>query len=180
MIKCPKCYGYGQTVSTRNEENNVIRYHKCRECGFTFTSTQKTKNEESLFSAETIKETIDEFNFAVNKLFSAFNLYSANKFTDLSTDLMYLMNEFELVSNRFVDGYTGKECRFIIRLKAYKNKAEGVIRLCEIDDMDKTDTEIALLGFIKYDKEWSVDLDIPTINSITNRKVDSEEDFDDE
>jgi predicted Zn-ribbon and HTH transcriptional regulator len=40
MILCPKCKGYGKTVSTRNEPDKVIRWHKCRDCGFTFTSTQ--------------------------------------------------------------------------------------------------------------------------------------------
>lgn len=41
MLKCPECSGYGKTISTRNFDNAVIRWHKCQSCGYTFTSTQK-------------------------------------------------------------------------------------------------------------------------------------------
>lgn len=44
MLKCPKCNGYGKTTSTRNFDNEVLRWHKCQSCGFTFTSIQKIDN----------------------------------------------------------------------------------------------------------------------------------------
>ncbi|MBQ8218243.1 MAG: hypothetical protein IJZ79_02965 [Bacilli bacterium] len=170
MMTCPKCSGYGQTTSTRNGKNEVIRYHKCRECGNTFVSVQKLENNYISFSRDTINDIIksDKFKFAISKLFDAFELHGNNNFIDFSNDF-YDSNEFELVSNIFLDHNNSKNYKFIIHLRTYQNTASGIIKLCEINE---NETEIAaLVGFITYDTEWSVQLNIDTINKFITQKL---------
>ena len=162
MIKCPNCGGYGQTVSTRNDIDKVIRYHKCRDCENTFTSTQIVNKEKDniVFSINNINDILlsDEFKFVTSKIFTACNLHGNFIESKIISD-----NEFELLSNKFYNTKTDQyDVSFIMQMKLHQNNIEGVIKIVE------DNYTIACIGIISYNNSWNIDLDIRSINKVIN------------
>lgn len=161
MIKCPKCGGYGKAVSTRNLEDCVVRYHKCTNCRYSFTSTQRS-NESSYLSSNTIGDELnsDSFNFCISLLKNSFLLSTLNFYND-SSEIQQQSNEYVIHSNQFKDSKHQYDCFFEINLKTYDNRAVGSIHL-----INKTKNKImALVGYIYRDDDWKINLSTEIINN---------------
>lgn len=167
MLQCPICKGYGKTVSTRNFDNAVVRYHKCEQCGESFTSTQRVNN--LSITDENIKDILksSEFRFATSPLFQAFSIdgYFYNNEDNKSP---YDSNRFVLSSISFRDSKEHINSRFDIELSVLDDKATGVIKLVNVLKCREEHIAfpVAVVGTINFDKEWKVQLDLTVIHDI--------------
>lgn len=161
MIKCPKCGGYSKSSSTRKYSDSIVRYHKCANCGYSFTSTQKA-NESSYLSSNTIEDELnsDSFNFCISLLKNSFLLSALNFYND-SSEIQQQSNEYVIRSNQFKDSKHQYDCFFEINLKTYDNRAVGSIHL-----INKTKNKIvALVRYIYRDDDWKINLSTKIINN---------------
>lgn len=156
MIKCPKCRGIGKTISTRNQDDSIIRWHKCENCGFTFTSTQIV---DSRFSNQVDDSYIDsliksaEFKLVTTPLAKALNANISNwKYTDNI-----------IKSNLFDNEYSDNSYEFIIDFECNMPNLNGLVYLND-SKANKT-----LIGQVKYTNNlWDLNMDITTINNINH------------
>lgn len=156
MIKCPKCRGIGKTISTRNQDDSIIRWHKCENCGFTFTSTQTV---DCRFSNNVDEPFVDalinsaEFKLATTPLTRAFN---ANVDS-------WKCTKNNIKSNLFENKYSDNSYMFNIDYVLGSQNLYGLIYLQD-SNANKT-----IIGQVKYaDNLWDLTMDISTINKINN------------
>lgn len=160
MIKCPKCKMTSKTISTRNQDISIVRWHKCENCGFSFTSTQtidfKYSNQiDEQYINSLISST--EFKTAAECLNKAFNFNTAN--LDY-TEWEYVNGQIK--SHVFNHKYSDESYKFILDVNVNKPNVYGLIYLTDFKSLK-------LIGQIKYTNDiWDFILDIATINKINN------------
>lgn len=163
MIRCPSCHGIGRTSSTRSEPDCIIRWHKCNDCGLSFTSTQKVdfKYCDNLKSQyiESIIESKD-FKAAIKLLLKSLNV------ADVSWT--YCSDLDILISSAFNNLIKSYDSTFHIDISVNKPNIYGVISLVSLPSIGGYGTK-ALIGQIRFDgSNWLLDLDLATINKINN------------
>lgn len=171
MLKCPKCGGYGKAVSTRNLKDSVIRYHKCDDCGESFTSTQRVDN--CKITEETINAFLqsDKFNMLIYPLFTSFELTDFSMYNNSALVQDYEFSKFVLSSVEFVDSTKHTRSRFDVYLKVADDKFNGVIKLVNLDDNHNIKNVEAIIGTIDNLNGYAkLNLDIPTVNKLNKHK----------
>ena len=177
MLKCSKCGGYGKTVSTKNVENGVMRYHKCEDCGETFTSMQQATNlVNECDIAKNKKSMIDifrseKFRYEIKPLFDYFCLLPCSFYCE-STEDDFLFDNVDVLSTVFEDGETGLDSKFLVKVSIYKDELNGVIHLVHVLD-DGTLESQGVVGTIhllrtttKFGDMWKTQLDRAVIHEL--------------
>lgn len=164
MMKCPKCNGIGKTISTRNSDIAIIRWHKCKDCGFSFTSTQTVDYKyNDGRSSDYLKSLVDsnDFKIAMNPLFYITNIHESNWLFEKECPNLIFM-PFLVTNDR------QEKLKLTIKFSLNEPNVYGVVSIAN-ENSDHSLNNMLFIGQIKYDGEsWSTNFDFAQLNALNN------------